>query len=143
MDILNEVHSVGSNKDPEILGHKHDFGAGQFKPHTWKHRNGEDFRRCSYCGSINPDDLITLANQKDLHFEVADWKYGWPHKVYVDGGRIKFYTNHVIDTRNAGGISTLLFMKTGIHFEVKDNEVWWKIPKKERKETEDVGDAQG
>jgi hypothetical protein len=43
-------------------------------------RDGEHFRRCSYCGSIHPDDL---AAESDWHADWADWKYGWPHKFYV------------------------------------------------------------
>lgn len=44
----------------------------------------EPFRRCSYCGSIHPEDLIRLLGEgAELHG--ADWKYGWPHKFYVEG----------------------------------------------------------
>jgi hypothetical protein len=43
--------------------------------------HGEHFRRCSYCGSIHPDDL---AAETGWHAEWADQKYGWPHKFYVD-----------------------------------------------------------
>ena len=42
---------------------------------------GEHFRRCSYCGSMHPDDL---AGEERWHAEWADQKYGWPHKFYVD-----------------------------------------------------------
>lgn len=49
---------------------------------TWNEpRDGEHFRRCSFCGSVNPDDLAAEAAWR------ADWadrKYGWPHKFYVD-----------------------------------------------------------
>lgn len=45
---------------------------------------GEDFRRCSYCGSIHPEDLLRhLRAGASPHG--ADWKYGWPHKFYVEG----------------------------------------------------------
>lgn len=44
-------------------------------------RNGEHFRRCSYCGSVNPDDL---AAEPAWSPNWADRKYGWPHKFYVD-----------------------------------------------------------
>jgi len=44
----------------------------------------EPFRRCSYCGGIHPEDLIKLLGEgAELHG--ADWKYGWPHKFYVEG----------------------------------------------------------
>lgn len=41
---------------------------------------GEHFRRCSYCGSMHPDDLVTIARGR---VDWADRKYGWPHKFYV------------------------------------------------------------
>jgi len=42
---------------------------------------GEHFRRCSFCGSICPEDL---AAEPSWHARWADRKYGWPHKFYVD-----------------------------------------------------------
>jgi hypothetical protein len=42
---------------------------------------GEHFRRCSFCGSVNPDDL---AAEQEWRAEWSDRKYGWPHKFYVD-----------------------------------------------------------
>lgn len=39
-------------------------------------------RTCPYCGSINPEDLLT-ALQAGARLEMADWKYGFPHKYYV------------------------------------------------------------
>lgn len=42
------------------------------------------FRTCSYCGSIHPEDLMKFfANGATAHG--ADWKYGWPHKFYIEG----------------------------------------------------------
>lgn len=43
-------------------------------------RHGEHFRRCSYCGSIHPDDL---SSEPGWEPQWADMKYGWPHKFYV------------------------------------------------------------
>jgi hypothetical protein len=72
---------------------------------------GEHFRRCSFCGSIHPEDLAAERGMTadrctacgiegwEAHFradlehpytpdgwraEWADRKYGWPHKFYVD-----------------------------------------------------------
>lgn len=42
---------------------------------------GEHFRRCSFCGSVCPDDL---AAEPSWRADWADQKYGWPHKFYVD-----------------------------------------------------------
>lgn len=45
---------------------------------------GRPYRACSYCGSIHPEDLMKfIAGGATLHG--ADWKYGWPHKFYVEG----------------------------------------------------------
>jgi hypothetical protein len=113
----------------------------------WSNRYGEHFRRCSYCGSINPEDLAAeqvggdsctichrvgwsecFQNQRPMwadniavgalspeqrekfdkmapthaynpggwYASWADWKYGWPHKFYVD-----------IPNRNPDSISVL------------------------------------
>jgi hypothetical protein len=42
------------------------------------------FRSCSYCGSIHPEDLVAWL-EKGASLYGADWKYGWPHKYYVEG----------------------------------------------------------
>jgi hypothetical protein len=53
-----------------------------FGPWSWREPSrGEHFRRCSFCGSVNPDDL---AAEVEWHAQWADRKYGWPHKFYVD-----------------------------------------------------------
>jgi hypothetical protein len=56
--------------------------AGRWDGWHWRepHR-GEHFRRCSFCGSINPEDLAAEPEWANLSW--ADWKYGWPHKFYV------------------------------------------------------------
>lgn len=49
---------------------------------SWREASrGEHFRRCSYCGSVNPEDL---AAESSWTANWADQKYGWPHKFYVD-----------------------------------------------------------
>jgi hypothetical protein len=45
---------------------------------------GFPFRTCSYCGSIHPEDLLMhLKLGATMHG--SDWKYGWPHKQYLEG----------------------------------------------------------
>lgn len=39
---------------------------------------------CSFCGSMHPGDLAG-AIQSGAMVHWADRKYGWPHKLYVDG----------------------------------------------------------
>lgn len=49
-------------------------------------RAPEHFRRCGYCGSIHPQDLLMMqANGELVDVDRSvDWKYGWPHKIYVE-----------------------------------------------------------
>jgi hypothetical protein len=72
--------------------HDGDFQAQRFGNVVWRPK-GEKlhptndpvmaFRTCSYCGSIHPEDLIE-ALRAGASLGGADWKYGWPHKFYVD-----------------------------------------------------------
>lgn len=48
-------------------------------------RSGTDLRHCSYCGSLHPEDLVKVLNTPGVSVTVADWKYGWPHKLYISG----------------------------------------------------------
>lgn len=64
-----------------------------------KHRD-RPWRSCSYCGSIHPQDLLGLDPGTVNRAEWADWKYGYPHKMYVEAGpgrHIKFYSRHLVD----------------------------------------------
>lgn len=53
-------------------------------PEASREPYGESFRRCYYCGSIHPEDLLK-ALQEGATLEGTDRKYGWPHKFYVEG----------------------------------------------------------
>src|SRR6267154_1870567 len=44
----------------------------------------ETFRTCYFCGSIHPEDLLK-ALQAGAIPRGSDWKYGWPHKFYIEG----------------------------------------------------------
>lgn len=64
-------------------------GVFRFDQPSWQTREREPYvtgmRQCSYCGSLNPEDLLAALKAgtvQDIHG--ADWKYGWPHKFYVD-----------------------------------------------------------
>lgn len=60
----------------------HGGEAARWGGWSWRDpRHDEHFRRCSYCGSINPDDLTA---EPTWRASWADRKYGWPHKFYVD-----------------------------------------------------------
>lgn len=61
-------------------------------------------RTCSYCGSVHPEDLIKLI-EGGATLGGADWKYGWPHKFYIENavdaeGKVftgKWYNAHLTD----------------------------------------------
>lgn len=73
--------------------HDSDWQAQRFAPQTWRpagvrlHPENDHvpaFRTCSYCGSIHPEDLLN-ALRAGAKAGGSDWKYGWPHKFYVEG----------------------------------------------------------
>lgn len=45
--------------------------------------HGQTFRTCFYCGSMHPEDLVA-ALEAGAKLGGSDWKYGWPHKFYVE-----------------------------------------------------------
>jgi len=51
---------------------------------------------CAYCGSITIIKAIELLSTPGKEFSGADWKYGWPHKFYLDS-TLKFYNAHLTD----------------------------------------------
>lgn len=58
---------------------------------SWRAPRGDDsgpyaqtFRTCSYCGSMHPEDLLN-ALRAGASASGSDWKYGWPHKFYIEG----------------------------------------------------------
>lgn len=72
--------------------HDSDFMSARFGPTSWREKGKklhpsndtvQAFRTCSYCGSIHPEDLIE-ALKAGATLGGADWKYGWPHKFYVE-----------------------------------------------------------
>lgn len=44
----------------------------------------EGFKCCGYCGSMDPIGLAELIEAGKATMSGSDWKYGWPHKFYVD-----------------------------------------------------------
>lgn len=39
---------------------------------------------CSYCGSIPISVALASLVKKGTTYSGCDWKYGWPHKFYID-----------------------------------------------------------
>ncbi len=46
--------------------------------------HGMPFRRCTFCGGIHPEDLLRFL-EMGADMGGSDWKYGFPHKFYVEG----------------------------------------------------------
>lgn len=65
----------------------HGGAAERWGGWSWRGpRRGEHWRTCSYCGSIHPEDLaVEIQGENPPRPEWSDFKYGWPHKVYVRG----------------------------------------------------------
>lgn len=76
------------------IAHIHDSSAHQFyeggRAPWWPAKppniEAEEFtgslRGCQFCGSMHPEDLAA-AIRAGATVEWADFKYGWPHKVYA------------------------------------------------------------
>src|ERR1051326_7382781 len=43
-----------------------------------------DVKECSHCGSLSVEDAIKFLQTPGTQFSGSDWKYGWPHKFYIE-----------------------------------------------------------
>jgi hypothetical protein len=62
------------------------FGALVGAEATYDDRRCDGYRTCSWCGSLHPQDFLRLRDERLVSGvdRSVDWKYGWPHKIYVD-----------------------------------------------------------
>jgi hypothetical protein len=44
----------------------------------------DGMKHCRYCGSLDPRELAEAIKQGKATMHGSDWKYGYPHKFYVD-----------------------------------------------------------
>lgn len=109
------------------LAHANDPVAGWYGPVRWIKRGV--FYRCSFCGSIHPEELIKLLQKEGITIKFSDLKYGWPHKLYVKGAGewIKFYTVHLLDMEDEqfAILTELIRNKSGFKFERNDDGLQW------------------
>lgn len=49
----------------------------------WEVRD-DGIEHCSWCGSLSPAEAIKFLKQNGTKFSGSDWKYGWPHKFYIE-----------------------------------------------------------
>ena len=120
------------------------------------------FRTCYFCGGMHPEDMLNVLNDErskcltvaeyqtlirdgdpitlperlpDILLEWADFKYGWPHKVYVryyDGSHRwgKFYTKHLLECEGEAFdvLAKRLAEKTEVFFERLGNgKIRWRV----------------
>ena len=103
-------------------------------PLTWLGAGERPFRSCSWCGSVHPEDLLTLLGG-GAELSGADWKYGWPHKFYVSAkgtGGTKWYNHHIADKGFDDEARTALLTAlcgSGIRFFLKDGKINYSAPK--------------
>lgn len=111
-----------------------------------------EYRTCSWCGSLNPEDLLKILDAGGK-LEACDWKYGWPHKFYVkypnakagqeccigrgsDGPIMdyapannhgKWYNAHLIDVEGElfDKLTEHIHKQTGVRFERDEAGVKW------------------
>jgi len=65
-----------------VRQHTYEQVDGEWRE-TGEKWEAEPFRTCGYCGSIHPEDLLRFLDA-GAQLGGADWKYGWPHKFYVE-----------------------------------------------------------
>lgn len=120
-----------------------------FDRHPWK--------SCSYCGSMHPDYVLEVLKEGAKLYG-ADWKYGWPHKFYIEVSnpdpqkvfelgskweagvkvetytgtlstlRGKWYNEHLLDIGVPSKLFKILEEKSGVRFEIKENQLYYWAP---------------
>lgn len=84
-------------------------------------------RSCAYCGSMHPDDVVQ-AIYDGARLELADMKYGYPHKIYLHGipkyDHGKIYTNHLRDASEAQLF--IICRAIGIEFTFDEKGMGWR-----------------
>lgn len=97
------------------------------KQAAWQARE-DGLLHCSYCGSLHPDEAVKLLKTPGTRYSGSDWKYSFPHKFYIGGG--KFYVKHLPDAgpsafEEFAKLSRELF---GIGWEKRDGGIFWGAP---------------
>lgn len=122
-------------QDAAITCHANEPMAHLVESWTWKQPDANrPFRSCPYCGSIHPDDLREALAQ-GARLEGSDWKYGWPHKLYVHDigpGKAwgKWYTKHLLDLSDDAydQLAPVLSQHSGILFSRNESGRFYQAP---------------
>jgi hypothetical protein len=111
----------------ESICAKHHNETFTYPKATYELRKENEFRQCSYDGSIHPEDLYIGLTRKGWTLEGSDWKYGWPHKFYVRqnvegqqyGNSVgKFYNEHLLEVKDID-TQLILFQVVETHSGIK------------------------
>lgn len=105
-----------------MKAHAKDFVAVSRFPESlrFETRGSED--HCAYCGSMTVAKAIALLATPGAHYSGADWKYNWPHKLYLGLSPGKFYAEHLLDSppEELARFAELSAGLLGIRYEVDD-----------------------
>lgn len=116
---------VGNNRGQLSMdtnnAHEGEYPAHRYPPH-WQHFKASDYETqkhpyvtCSYCGSVSCSDLLIML-QAGARLKMTDWKYGYPHKFYVNGIANELAGQTIqIGSRSANGVSTPLMGAASTH----------------------------
>lgn len=80
---------------------------------------------CDYCGSLHPREVVALL-KAGASISFADWKYGWPHKAYLDNPWGKFYTRHLVDATPEEKLFIEQRLGLTINYNPDTQEVSWR-----------------
>lgn len=104
-----------------------DFDANQVKAHqAFEEAGGGKEHFEVYHQTLN-QGYRHDREQPGIRFNLADMKYGWPHKFYIDGrglSHAKWYNIHLLDqgydAEALGALITEIHRYSGLRFEVKE-----------------------
>ena len=125
------MNTTTCNWPERPICHDGDFMAQRFGQTTYARRD-DGYQHCSYCGSLHPRDLLdAIASGATL--SGSDWKYGWPHKFYLHGGKVghaKFYNIHLMDLDDESFIHVrnVLTREAGIEFFKEEGQLMFRAP---------------
>lgn len=80
--------------------------------------------RCSWCGSLHPREAAEMI-RNGSRLEIADRKYGWPHKAYLSDPWGKFYTVHLQDASDED--REVIERAYGLRFTFYQDKVSWTV----------------
>lgn len=131
---MSDPYNVHLHK-PERMNH---FGQEHLRRggDPWLDTDGRTpWLTCWYCGSLTCEEFVRQLGDPRVRVEVADMKYGWPHKVYLDIPNpdpstrallhAKFYTAHLDGWPGLSEAADLIDSRTGVRFIQEGEHMKW------------------